>query len=79
MSELRTDHGAILRTGLDAVKAQARAEGKANAVAAVVTKDGLGIGYARMGACGWELDVNLRAAFQAGRVRDVRVDVGWMW
>lgn len=77
----RTEGGAILRSGLDAVKAQAREQGKENAFAAVFSrKDGIDLGYARLDPSGkWELDARLKAKFEAGRLRDVRVDVGMIW
>lgn len=80
MNEQRTEQGALLRAGFDAVKQRAREAGKAHAVAAVFsTTDGAGMGYARMSPGGWELDATLRAKFGAGGLREVRVDVGWIW
>lgn len=79
MNDQRTETGALLRAGLDDVKRRAREAGKANAVAAVFTRDGIGVGYARMSPGGWELDASLRAKFEGGQLRDVRAELGWMW
>lgn len=80
MDEKRTEQGVILRSALDAVKRQAHEAGRQNAVAAVVTKDGAGLGYARLSEDGrWALDVSLRAQWEAGKVRDVRAELAWSW
>lgn len=79
MTEQRTEQGVILRSALDEVKRRATEGGKTNAVAAVVNAAGVGIGYARMSPAGWELDATLRASWQAGKVRDVRAEIAWMW
>lgn len=79
MTEQRTEGGALLRSALDAVKAEARTAGKLNAVAAVFTTGGVGVGYARLSPEGWSLDASLRASFREGKLRDVRAEVGWLW
>lgn len=80
MSDKRTEQGVILRSALDAVKAQSIASGRRNAVAAVVTKDGAGLGYARLSPDGrWDLSASLRASWAAGEARDVRAELAWSW
>lgn len=56
-------------------------DGHQNAVTAIVTKDGAGLGYARRSPerGGWELDATLRANWSQGRVKDARAEIAWRW
>ena len=71
----------ILRAALAEVQERMERDGYQNAVTAIVTKDGAGLGY----ACrspergGWELDATLRANWSQGKVRDVRAEIAWRW
>lgn len=79
MSDQRTEQGVILRAALDEVKRRATGGGKLNAVASVITAEGVGIGYARLSPSGWEFDASLRAQWAAGGVKDVRAEIAWVW
>lgn len=79
MNDQRTEQGVILRAALDEVKRRATAGAKQHAVAAVVTAEGVGIGYARLSPSGWEFDASLRAQWAAGGVKDVRAEIAWLW
>lgn len=79
MSDQRTEQGVILRAALDAVAERIAREGHQNAVTAIVTKDGAGLGYARRSPDGWEMDATLRANWSQGKVRDARAEIVWRW
>lgn len=65
----RTEQGALLRSGLDAIKRQALAvpDDRRVVVAAVYDGDGVEVGAAFLTSRGWTLEGNVRAEFRNGK------------
>lgn len=75
--EQRTEAGALLRSGLDAIAKQAMTvpEGRRGVVAVVVDERGAEVGAAFLTARGWTVEASVRAAVKDGRKVQAAVKV----
>ena len=65
----RTEAGALLRSGLDAIRRQSLPipSGRTGVVAVVADASGVEVGAAVMTARGWTIEASVRAAVHEGR------------
>lgn len=73
----RTEAGALLRSGLDAIAKQAMTvpNGRRGVVAVVVDQHGAEVGAAFLTARGWTVEASVRAAMREGRTVQAAIKV----